>query len=148
MTSTAPGAYAGDIDAARAWEELSASPAATLIDVRTVPEWSYVGVPSLRPLGKEPVLIEWQSFPDMTVADDFCERLGAELAARGVGRDAPLFFLCRSGARSRSAAIAMTGAGFTRCYNVEAGFEGPLDPSRHRGAVAGWKAAGLPWFQT
>ncbi|MGI9402905.1 MAG: rhodanese-like domain-containing protein, partial [Hyphomicrobium sp.] len=27
------------------------------------------------------------------------------------------------------------------------GFEGPLDASRHRGQVAGWKAAGLPWVQ-
>ena len=28
-----------------------------------------------------------------------------------------------------------------------AGFEGPLDDMRHRGAISGWKAEGLPWLQ-
>jgi rhodanese-related sulfurtransferase len=56
-------------------------------------------------------------------------------------------FLCRSGARSRHAAIAMTSAGWGPCFNVSDGFEGPLDDSRRRGG-AGWKAGGLPWAQT
>ncbi|MEO1283044.1 MAG: rhodanese-like domain-containing protein, partial [Pseudomonadota bacterium] len=33
------------------------------------------------------------------------------------------------------------------CVNVADGFEGPLDPARHRGTVAGWKKIGLPWVQ-
>ena len=41
---------------------------------------------------------------------------------------APLLFICRSGARSRQAAIAMTSAGWAPCFNVSDGFEGPLDP--------------------
>jgi rhodanese-related sulfurtransferase len=57
-------------------------------------------------------------------------------------------FLCRSGVRSRAAAIAMTRAGFSRAYNIAGGFEGDLDGERHRGAANGWKAAGLPWKQT
>ena len=28
------------------------------------------------------------------------------------------------------------------------GFEGPLDDKQKRGAVDGWKAAGLPWAQS
>ena len=27
------------------------------------------------------------------------------------------------------------------------GFEGPLDPNRHRGQLGGWKSKGLPWAQ-
>jgi rhodanese-related sulfurtransferase len=45
------------------------------------------------------------------------------------------------------AAEALAANGFRRCRNVAEGFEGPLDPGRHRGQLAGWKAAGLPWVQ-
>jgi rhodanese-related sulfurtransferase len=55
--------------------------------------------------------------------------------------------LCRSGARSRAAAMAMTAKGYNKCYNVAEGFEGNLDAEQHRGRVSGWKAAGLPWKQ-
>ncbi len=82
------------------------------------------------------------------MAEDFAAQLAAELAARGVSKDAPLYFICRSGARSRHAAVAMADAGFTQCFNVAGGFEGPHDPERHRGQVEGWKAAGLPWTQS
>jgi rhodanese-related sulfurtransferase len=41
----------------------------------------------------------------------------------------------------------MTKQGFTHCYNVAGGFEGPANNERHRGKVGGWKAAGLPWIQ-
>jgi rhodanese-related sulfurtransferase len=59
-----------------------------------------------------------------------------------------VLFLCRSGGRSKSAAIAQTGAGYKKCYNVAGGFEGDLDADGHRGHIGGWKAAGLPWKQT
>ncbi len=58
-----------------------------------------------------------------------------------------MLLLCRSGARSRAAAIALTDAGFGPCYNVAEGFEGDRDHARHRGSVGGWKVAGLPWQQ-
>ena len=38
-------------------------------------------------------------------------------------------------------------AGWAPCFNVSDGFEGPLDPWRHRGVVGGWKAVNLPWVQ-
>jgi rhodanese-related sulfurtransferase len=41
----------------------------------------------------------------------------------------------------------MTAQGYARAFNLAGGFEGGLDPSRHRGRVDGWKAAGLPWMQ-
>jgi rhodanese-related sulfurtransferase len=129
------------------WETLTSSPRSQLVDVRTRAEWTYVGIPDLASVGKRPVLVEWQTFPDQTVDPRFAERLAGELKALGVGPDDDLFFICRSGSRSRAAAEAMAAAGY-RAYNVGGGFEGPLDDERHRGSVVGWKAAGLPWQQS
>jgi rhodanese-related sulfurtransferase len=136
--------YAGDLDATEAWRLLEREPAARLVDVRTSTEWAYVGVPDLAPLGKKLVRVSWQTYPAMSVNQDFEQ----DLIAAGADHAAPIVFLCRSGARSKSAAIAMTRRGFARCYNLADGFEGPLDAASHRGGAAGWKAAGLPWTQS
>lgn len=135
--------YAGDVSSREAWDMLSRDPKAVLIDVRTDAEWTYVGFPDLRPLDKQPLLLSWQVYPEMAVNPRFVE----QLQAAGIDRDAPLLFLCRSGQRSRSAAIEATAAGYERSYNVGDGFEGPLDEEGHRGRKVGWKAAGLPWVQ-
>lgn len=142
------GIYAGDVGVQETWDRLGSEAEAQLIDVRTRAEWSFVGIADLRPIGKAPAFIEWQSFPSMSVNDDFVAHLDKELARRGVAKSAPLFFLCRSGARSQSAAMAAAAAGYTSAYNIEGGFEGPLGPDGHRGSSAGWKAAGLPWVQS
>jgi rhodanese-related sulfurtransferase len=134
--------YAGDVTPEQAWAALRDEPGAVLVDVRTRAEWSYVGLPDLGPIGKEVVLVEWQSFPDGRVNDGFVE----QLEAAGVGREQSVYFLCRSGVRSISAAEAATAAGWAESRNVLNGFEGPHDAQRHR-SVAGWKVAGLPWVQ-
>ena len=134
--------YAGDVTPEQAWAALRDEPGAVLVDVRTRAEWSYVGLPDLGPIGKEVVLVEWQSFPDGRVNDGFVE----QLEAAGVGREQSVYFLCRSGVRSISAAEAATAAGWAESRNVLDGFEGPHDAQRHR-SVAGWKVAGLPWVQ-
>ncbi|HIP77287.1 MAG TPA: rhodanese-like domain-containing protein [Kiloniellaceae bacterium] len=135
--------YAGDLRPAEAWELLKENPKAVLVDVRTLPEWNFVGLPRLDSLGKETICVSWQSFPDMGMNAAFVE----EVAARGVEREQPVLLICRSGARSRSAAMALTAAGFGPCYNVAEGFEGDRDGDLHRGSVGGWKVAGLPWAQ-
>jgi len=144
MSDEAEG-YAGDVSPSYAYDVLKAEESAVLIDVRTRAEWSFVGVPDLSDLGKQAGLIEWVSFPQMSLNEGFLAEL-TKLA--GDDKTRAVFFLCRSGQRSQKAAIAATANGFERAYNVEGGFEGPLDASRHRGAVNGWKAAGLPWAQT
>ena len=135
--------YAGDLRPAEAWALLEEDPKAVLIDVRTAPEWGFVGLPRLDGLGKETLCISWQAYPDMARNADFA----AEVAAKGVSKDQPVLLLCRSGARSKAAAIALTQAGFGPCYNVAEGFEGDRDGALHRGSVGGWKVAGLPWAQ-
>jgi rhodanese-related sulfurtransferase len=146
-SESAPG-YAGDVLPAEAYHRLSSDASSVLIDVRTQAEWGYVGVADLSSLGKTPLFLEWQSFPTMQVDPGFATRLATILEAAGVKRDAPLLFLCRSGARSRHAATAMTQAGWAQCFNIADGFEGPLDPWSHRSVIGGWKAGNLPWTQT
>jgi len=135
--------YAGDVLPEQAWKMLRENPGAVLVDVRTKPEWAFVGVPDLGSLDRAPALISWQIFPQMDRNPEF-ER---EVAALGAAPDTPLFFLCRSGARSRAAAIAMTAAGYKACYNIAYGFEGDPDQRCHRGQLNGWKASDLPWVQ-
>ena len=136
-------AYAGDLRPTEAWEMLKSEPASQLIDVRTHPEWGFVGIPKLDSLGKKLLLVSWQVYPVMQINPAFVQEIHTAVPSM----DAPLLFICRSGARSRAAAEAMTAVGYRRCYNVAEGFEGHVDNEGHRGRKAGWKAAGLPWDQ-
>jgi rhodanese-related sulfurtransferase len=140
--------YAGDLSVAEAWDMLGREPKAQLADVRTMAEWSFVGLPDMAPLGRQVLCIEWQGFPTMQPNPDFVAQVSALLREAGGSKDAPVLFICRSGARSRSAAMAMTEAGFQKSFNIAGGFEGDLDGERHRGQLSGWKAAGLPWKQS
>lgn len=135
--------YAGDVSPEEAWAALRENPNALLVDVRTQPEWAFVGIPDLSSIGKQPALISWQIYPEMQRNAEF-ER---QVAAVAADPDAPIYFLCRSGARSRAAAIAMSAQGYKACYNIAGGFEGDPDANRHRGSVNGWKADRLPWIQ-
>ncbi|MEZ5851388.1 MAG: rhodanese-like domain-containing protein [Hyphomicrobiaceae bacterium] len=129
------------------WDRLKAEPATFLIDVRTRAEWSFVGTPDLSSIGKQVLLVEWLTFPENRPNPAFVAQLTATLEQMGADRDAGLYFICRSGARSLQAANAMAAAGYRNCHNVAEGFEGPLDAARHRGRQSGWKADELPWVQ-
>ena len=135
-----------DVPVDDVWARLAEDAGAVLIDVRTRAEWTFVGLPDLSAIGKRVLTVEWQTVPEGTEAC-FADRMAKALDAAGANKDSELFFICRSGARSRMAAEAMSSAGYRRCRNVADGFEGPLDADRHRGQVAGWKAAGLAWVQ-
>lgn len=143
-TDSADG-YAGDLTPQQAWELLTSTDDAVLVDVRTTAEWAYVGVPDASGIGKEVGFIEWVSFPDGAPNPTFVEQLH-ELGL-GSGDQRPVVFLCRSGQRSIGAAKAATDAGLGPAYNVLDGFEGGLDSDGHRGA-SGWRAVGLPWRQS
>lgn len=136
--------YAGDVAPDAAWRMLREDPRSVLIDVRTDAEWTYVGLPSLQDVGKEVLRISWQLFPSGQLNPNFV----AEVRGKVADTERPLLFLCRSGGRSKAAAISMTAAGFKACYNVAEGFEGDRDGTGHRGTVGGWKARKLPWGQS
>jgi rhodanese-related sulfurtransferase len=131
--------YKGDLSPRQAFEKLEADPAAVLLDVRTVPEWLYVGLPAVDRL----LRVSWQNFPAMEPNPRFVDMV----CAAGVSRNTTVLCLCRSGQRSAEAARALAAAGFENCYNVAEGFEGDRDGQSHRATVGGWKAAGLPWVQ-
>lgn len=135
--------YAGDVTPDQAWAMLEKEPDAAIVDVRSEAEWAFVGIPDLSSLGKKPLLLSWLKYPGMVRND----RFESDLDAQGLLKDKPILFLCRSGQRSRSAAIAMTALGYSACYNVANGFEGDPDAARQRGKVNGWKASQLPWIQ-
>lgn len=136
-----------DVSVEETWSRLKADHRSVLVDVRTRAEWAFVGLPDLSSIGKRVQALEWQTFPDNRVDETFAARLAEVLDASGRETGDEIFFICRSGARSRKAAEMMAAAGYGRCRNVAHGFEGPLDELHHRGRLAGWKAAGLPWTQ-
>ncbi|NHO31040.1 rhodanese-like domain-containing protein [Acetobacter fallax] len=131
-----------DVSPQATWQALEENSAAQLIDVRTPAEWLFVGMPDVSQIGRAVHPVSWQ-LPGGLVNSQFLE----ELSATGATEGQPLYFICRSGSRSRAAAKAAKQAGFGPVFNVADGFEGPLDAHSHRGGSAGWKAAGLPWQQ-
>jgi rhodanese-related sulfurtransferase len=127
--------YAGALTPAEAHELMKSG--TKLVDVRTKPELQYVGkVPGA-------LEVEWQTYPGSRPNPEFIGELAASTK-----KDEPVMFMCRSGARSHSAAEAAMRAGWKETYNVLEGFEGDKDASGHRNAVNGWRKAGLPWTQT
>jgi rhodanese-related sulfurtransferase len=135
--------YAGDVDSRQAIDILRNNPRAVLLDVRSAPEWDFVGRPDLSGLGREPVFIAWQNYPGMEKNQNFL----TEVDAQGITPEQTVLLLCRSGQRSKHAAIALTELGYRHCFNISGGFEGPKNADGHRGAVSGWRASGLPWAQ-
>jgi rhodanese-related sulfurtransferase len=132
-----------------AWDVLSNDADAVLVDVRTRPEWSFVGGPDLSELQREAIRLEWKTWPDMTPNPAF---VGTLLEERGE-LPSRFLFICRSGARSMQAAQAVAEALSVKgleaeCINVAEGFEGDLDAAGKRGGLNGWKARGLAWRQS
>ncbi len=126
--------YAGLVTPAEA-HRLHADGAAVIVDVRTQPEWEFVGhFPGA-------LHIEWRRYGEATPDPAFVAKLAA-----AVPRSKPVLFLCRSAVRSHHAAEAAARAGFDAAYNILEGFEGELGPEGQRGRT-GWRAAGLPWRQ-
>lgn len=134
--------YGGEVMPREAWDCL-ASHGGLLVDVRTPPEWLFVGLPHLRDMPGKLVTLAWKHYPTFAVNDQFAP----QLLAAGATPATPLFFLCRSGGRSLDAARAMHALGYRYCFNVSGGFEGEPDAQGHRGSAEGWKASGLPWRQ-
>jgi len=132
------------------WDGLRNDKDAVLVDVRTHAEWSFVGLPDLSELGKELLLNQWAILPGMQQNPSFMDELDKQLDGAAPSK---IYFLCRSGVRSLSAAHLVSEALAARgqsvdCVNIIGGFEGDLDQDRQRGNMNGWKNDGLPWRQS
>ena len=135
--------YAGDLSPNEVWDIIKLNGDCFLVDCRTSAEWSLVGVPDLDSLGKKVLFVEWQTFPTMEKNPRFLQ----EISETNVTKNSKIIFLCRSGARSRSAAEFLTSQGYKSCFNCSEGFEGSHNNFGHRGKVNGWKFHNLPWKQ-
>lgn len=126
--------YAGAVAPEEAWA-LAQAGAAVIVDVRSEPEYKFVGhVP-------DTPLLPWRG-RDEASTQDFLARLNAFATP-----ETKLLFLCRSAVRSHHAAVAAAAAGYPHAYNILEGFEGQKDASEQRGHLDGWKKRGLPWVQ-
>ena len=129
--------YSGAVTPSEAWTLAQHLPNVKIVDVRTHPEWQFVGVvPNAE-------LIEWKRYPRMERNEDFLARL-----RQAVDPESVVLFLCRSGVRSHDAAAYAAANGYAESFNILEGFEGSLDGAQHRGQINGWKAHGLPWVQS
>ena len=131
-----------DVMPESAWMTLKTDPNAMLVDCRTAQEWAVIGHPDLAEIGKTAHLIEWKIAPDMRINPAFAEQVDAALFGTYPEK---LFFICRSGVRSKEAATViqaqLSGKSIAcECINVAEGFEG------HRGSdgPSGWRDKDLP----
>ena len=131
--------YSGALTPGEAYAILQLETEAVLVDVRTAAELAWVGKPVID--DKQYKHIEWTRYPGGVANPDFLDSLQAVAAL-----DTPVLLLCRSAARSKSAAKAAAAVGFTRVYDILEGFEGDKDEQGHRKSVGGWCMRGLPWM--
>ena len=132
-----------NISSRECFEKLSIEVNSQLIDVRTKPEWIYVGVPDLSSINKKVIFVSWQVYPEMGT-NKFFEN---QILESNIIKDNNLYFICRSGNRSNNAAEFLASRGFSNCFNVIDGFEGKLNHERHRTLIDGWQFNNLPWKQ-
>ena len=67
---------------------------------------------------------------------------------KGLGKDATIIIICRSGDRTSKAQDRLAAAGYTKVYSIAEGFEGDTAKGGTQDGqrvVNGWKNAGLPW---
>ena len=131
------------INSRQCFEKLSEVPDSHLVDVRTKPEWLFVGLPDLQSLKKKTVCVSWHVYPNMNINVNF----ESEILKSGINKQDTIFLICRSGQRSSEAAEFLASHGFTNCCNVVDGFEGETGPDHQRSTVNGWKCSKLPWKQ-
>ncbi|UCV20386.1 rhodanese-like domain-containing protein [Ferribacterium limneticum] len=125
-------------------------------DIRTRAEAMYVGWPSdadaLVPYVEHPELMsDWDDKRAMYKLEpnqDFVPELERRLKEMGLGKDATIILVCRSGDRSSKAQDRLQTAGYTKVYGIAEGVEGDTakeGPKAGQRVVNGWKNAGLPW---
>lgn len=123
-----------------------------LIDVRSQPEWNFVGFPDSKDMKNDIIFCEWAFYPMMDKNPNFENEIFSKL---NINNCKDLYFICRSGSRSFHAAKSVQVLlnqktdlrGDINCINVKFGFEGDLSKNKRRGNSNGWKFSNLPWMQ-
>jgi rhodanese-related sulfurtransferase len=137
------------LTAKQAYEVVTKNPNEVLfIDVRTPSEVEFVGwtplVDAVIPYMNND-FDEWDeknSRYTKVINVDFPIVFEDLVAAKGINKNSPIIFICRSGTRSSRAASLTTKLGYTQAYTVIDGFEGDkAKTGRNKGhrTVNGWK---------
>ncbi|MEE4295662.1 MAG: rhodanese-like domain-containing protein [Wenzhouxiangella sp.] len=144
------------ISAAEAFEAASDPERQVLfVDVRDPIEIMFIGWTDVVDINIPFLLVQrdaWNdergSFP-MPRNPRFAEQVGAALESLGMGRNATIITMCRSGsARGGASAEALREAGFPNVFYVRHGFQGDrLSEGEQAGMRLknGWQNEGLPW---
>lgn len=125
-------------------------------DIRTRAEAMYVGMAStvdaLVPFVEhQEIMSDWddkRSMYKLEPNQDFVVEIERRMQALGLGKDAPLILMCRSGDRSAKAADRLLAAGYAKVYSVVEGYEGDRasdGAKKGQRVVNGWRNANLPW---
>jgi rhodanese-related sulfurtransferase len=130
--------------------------AVLFVDVRSRAEATFLGMAR-----DVDVLIPYQDFNGETAPWDakastygleanldFLPMLEKAMQARKLGKDSPILLMCRSGARSATAATLLARYGYSKVYSVVDGYEGDVakdGPRAGQRAINGWRVEGLPW---
>lgn len=113
-----------------------------LVDCRAPMEWDLTGLADLSSCNKKALLVAWTDNDNQRNAE-------FEASIRAFAdQDTPIIIMCRIGGRSHAACELLAANGFTNLTNMTEGFEGRADEQGHRNSFEGWRARGLPWFQS
>ena len=96
-----------NINSLECYSKLSETLNSYLIDVRTKPEWEFIGVPNLFSINKKVLFISWHVYPEMKTNS----RFENEIIKSNIKTNDKLFLICRSGSRSLNAAKFLTSVG-------------------------------------
>ncbi len=125
------------------------------VDVRDPIEIMFIGWTDVVDINIPFLLVQRDAWNDdrggfpMPRNPDFAEQIGAALESRGLGRDATIITMCRSGsARGGASAEALREAGFPNAFYVRNGFQGGRLSDGDQAGMRlknGWQNEGLPW---
>ena len=108
-----------------------------ILDVRSIAEYVFIGHPEMA--YSIPLNFWNEEKQSMVPNENFIEDIKAKFT-----QDDTLIFICRSGGRSRLAALRLVSEGYGKMFNVIHGFEGDRDDKGYRN-VNGWKISDLPY---
>ena len=111
---------------------LVVEPTSVLLDVRTNQEWEMIGKPEGEKIGLKTYFLSIQFGEERIFNENFVQ----EFKNLAINQDRNILIMCRSGARSQSAAELLNKENYT-CINISDGFEGNQEN-------VGWKKCGLP----
>ena len=151
-------AHAADIglSAAETYAKIQkAEPNVLFIDVRDPVEIMFVGFSDAVHANVPFMLVDRSAWDEkrnvfrLYQNPDFIRQIQAELDRRGLGKDAEIITMCRSGSeRGEPSAALLRANGFPNARFVIDGFQGPAlkdGPQAGLRLQGGWQNSGLPW---